>query len=46
MLQAVLVGLTVIILEFVETWFSYPMTTRPFIVGTAIGIVLGDITTG
>lgn len=46
MLEAVLVGLTVIALEFIETWFSYPMVTRPLIVGTAIGIVLGDVATG
>ncbi|MEF9967205.1 MAG: PTS sugar transporter subunit IIC [Longicatena sp.] len=46
LLQAVLVGLTVFVLEFTETWLSYPMTTRPLIVGTAIGIVLGDIQTG
>lgn len=46
MMQAVLVGLTVFALEFIETWCSYPMTTRPLIVGTAIGIVLGDVATG
>ena len=46
MTQALLVGLAVIFCDFVETWFSYPMTTRPLIVGTVIGIVLGDITTG
>lgn len=46
MMQAILVGLTVFALEFIETWCSYPMTTRPLIVGTAIGIVLGDISTG
>lgn len=46
MIQALLVGLTVFVLEFVETWFSYPMTTRPLVVGTAIGIVLGDVQTG
>ena len=46
MTEALLVGLTVIVLEFVETWFSYPMTTRPLVVGTAIGIVLGDVATG
>ena len=45
-MQALLVGLTVFLLEFIETWFSYPMTTRPLVVGTAIGIVLGDIQTG
>ena len=27
MMQAVLVGLTVFALEFIETWCSYPMTT-------------------
>ena len=46
MMQAVLVGLTVFALEFIETWCSYPMTTRPLIVGTAIGIGLGDVATG
>lgn len=46
MTNALLVGLTVIALEFIETWCSYPMTTRPLIVGTAIGIVLGDVKTG
>lgn len=46
MTEALLVGFTVLVLEFVETWFSYPMTTRPLVVGTAIGIVLGDVTTG
>lgn len=45
-MQALLVGITVFLLEFIETWFSYPMTTRPLVVGTAIGIVLGDIQTG
>ena len=46
MTEAILVGITVFVLEFIETWFSYPMTTRPLVVGTAIGIVLGDVTTG
>lgn len=46
MTEALLVGLTVIALEFIETWFSYPMTTRPIVVGTAVGLVLGDVTTG
>lgn len=46
LVQALLVGVTVFILEFVETWFSYPMTTRPLVVGTAIGIALGDVKTG
>lgn len=46
MTEALLVGFTVIALEFIETWFSYPMTTRPLVVGTAIGFVLGDVTTG
>ena len=46
MMQAVLVGLTVFALEFIKTWCSYPMTTRPLIVGTAIGIGLGDVATG
>jgi len=45
-MEALLVGLTVFVLEFVETWCSYPMTTRPLIVGTAIGLVLGDVQTG
>lgn len=44
--QAILVGFTVFFLEFIETWLSYPMTTRPLVVGTAIGIVLGDVQTG
>lgn len=46
MYEAILVGLTVFALEFIEAWFSYPMTTRPLVVGTAIGIVLGDVQTG
>lgn len=46
MIQAVLVGLTVIVLGFVEGWLSFPMVTRPLIVATAIGIVLGDVKTG
>lgn len=46
MMEALLVGITVFALEFIETWCSYPMTTRPLVVGTAIGIVLGDVTTG
>lgn len=46
MLDAVLVGIVVFACEFIETWFSYPMTTRPLIVGTAIGIALGDVSTG
>ncbi|WP_213950941.1 PTS mannose/fructose/sorbose/N-acetylgalactosamine transporter subunit IIC [Tepidanaerobacter syntrophicus] len=46
MIQAFLVSLTVFVLEYVDVWFSFPMTARPLIVGTAIGIVLGDIKTG
>lgn len=46
MIQALLVGLTVLILMFFENWLSYPMISRPLIVGTAIGIALGDIKTG
>ena len=33
MTEAILVGITVFVLEFIETWFSYPMTTRPLVVG-------------
>ncbi len=46
MIQALLVGLTVAILGFIECWFCIPMVDRPLIVGTAIGIVLGDVKTG
>ncbi|MEG0710233.1 MAG: PTS sugar transporter subunit IIC [Longicatena sp.] len=46
MISALLVGVTVTLLEFFENWLSYPMITRPLIVGTAIGIALGDVKTG
>ena len=46
MIQALLVGLTVVILGFIECWCCFPMVERPLIVGTAIGIVLGDVKTG
>lgn len=46
MFEAFLVGLTVFCIDFLETWLSFPMLKRPLIVGTAIGIVLGDVQTG
>ena len=46
MIQALLVGLTVTILGFADFWLCNPMLDRPLIVGTAIGIVLGDVKTG
>lgn len=46
MIQTLLVGLTVVILGFTEFWLCSPMVERPLIVGTAIGIVLGDVKTG
>ena len=44
--QALLVGVTVCLLVFLDVWLCNPMITRPLVVGTAMGIALGDITTG
>ena len=44
--QALLVGVTVCLLDFLDVWLCNPMITRPLVVGTAMGIALGDITTG
>ena len=43
--QALLVGVTVCLLDFLDVWLCNPMITRPLVVGTAMGIALGDITT-
>lgn len=46
MTQALIVGITVCLLDFLDVWLCNPMFTRPLIVGTAIGIALGDVKTG
>lgn len=45
-IQALLVGVTVCMLDFLDVWLCNPMITRPLIVGTAMGIALGDVKTG
>lgn len=46
MQTALLVGLVLGILWFLEKIFGTPMVIRPIVVSSVIGIVLGDITTG
>mgnify|MGYP001099665654 CR=1 FL=1 len=45
-IQELLVGVTVCMLDFLDVWLCNPMITRPLIVGTAMGIALGDVKTG
>jgi len=46
MLQALLVYLAVVLCFFVHYFFGNILTDRPLIVGTIVGLVLGDIKTG
>lgn len=40
--EALLVGLVLFVVWFLEKIFTSPMVFRPIVVGTLVGIVLGD----
>lgn len=44
--EALLVALTVTVLYFINLWFGYIFTDKPIIIGTFVGLVLGDLQTG
>lgn len=44
--QSVIVGVIYLVLGFLEEYLSFPMCSRPMVVGTVIGFFLGDLTTG
>lgn len=46
MLNAFLVYVVVIFSNLANTWFGYTFLSQPIFVGTYVGAVLGDITTG
>ncbi|MBQ9037664.1 MAG: PTS sugar transporter subunit IIC [Erysipelotrichaceae bacterium] len=46
MLNALLVYIVVIFSNLANTWFGYTFLSQPIFVGTFVGAVLGDITTG
>lgn len=41
--EALLVALTVTVLYFINLWFGYIFTDKPIIIGTFVGLVLGDL---
>lgn len=44
--EALLVALVVTVLYFINLWFGYIFTDKPIIIGTFVGLVLGDLPTG
>lgn len=46
MSNAIIVGLALGIIWFIEKMGGTPMVNRPLIISTVVGLVLGDVTTG
>jgi mannose/fructose/N-acetylgalactosamine-specific phosphotransferase system component IIC len=44
--QILLIALVVLILEWVEIWFAYPMVNTPLVLCPIIGLIMGDLNTG
>ena len=44
--QSVIVGVIYLVLGFLEEYLSFPMCSRPMVVGSVIGFFLGDLKTG
>ena len=45
MVQALLVGLVTFI-AYIDEWIGWAMLSRPIVIGTLMGAVLGDLSTG
>ena len=41
--QSVIVGVIYLVLGFLEEYLSFPMCSRPMVVGSVIGFFLGDL---
>jgi Phosphotransferase system, mannose/fructose/N-acetylgalactosamine-specific component IIC len=44
--QALLIALVVLILEWAESWFAYPMVNTPLILCPIVGLIMGDLNVG
>ncbi len=44
--QALSIALVVLLMEWAEGWFAYPMLNTPLVICPIVGLILGDLQTG